>query len=78
MAETFRHGGGELCWDNLADYENLYGREHEVRPPFAPICCYKNGRAAVRALLKSATSRVGDPIQVAYARIAARAWSIAA
>ena len=78
MAETFQYCGGEICWDNLADYENLYGREHEVRPPFAPICYYKNGRAAVRALLRSATSRVRDPIQVAYARIAARAWSIAA
>ena len=78
MAETFQHFGGEICWDNVADYENLYGREHEVMPPFAPICYYKGGRAAVRALLRSATSRVRDPIQVAYARIAARAWSIAA
>ena len=78
MAETFQHFGGEIYWDNLADYENLYGREHEVRPPFAPICRYWNSRAAVRALLRSATSRVRDPVQVAYARIAARAWSIAA
>ena len=45
---------------------------------FAPICDYKGRRAAVRALIRLATSRVRDPIQVVYARIAARAWSIAA
>ena len=47
-------------------------------PAFAPLCYYKGGRAEVRALLRLAASRVRDPIQVAYARIAARARSIAA
>jgi Hint domain len=76
--ETFRHGGGPVAWDNIADYEKLYGRERQVMPPFAPLCYYKGGRAEVRALLRLATSRVRDPIQVAYARIAARARSLAA
>lgn len=76
--ETFRYGGGRIAWDNLADYETLYGRDHEVKPAFAPLCYYKGGRAEVRALLRLATSRARDPIQVAYARIAARAWSMAA
>ena len=74
-AETFRYGGGQIAWDNLGDYENLYGREHKVMPAFAPLCYYKGGRAEVRALLRLAASRVRDPIQVAYARIAARARS---
>ena len=77
-AETFRYGGGQIAWDNLGDYESLYGREHKVMPAFAPLCYYKGGRSEVRALLRLAASRVRDPIQVAYARIAARARSIAA
>ena len=80
-AETFRYGGGQIAWDNLGDYEDLYGREHKVMSAFAPICRYKGGRAEVRALLRLAASRfvdVRDPIQIAYDRIAARAMAIAA
>jgi hypothetical protein len=80
-AETFRYWGGQIAWDNLGDYEDLYGREHKVMSAFAPICRYKGGRAEVRALLRLAASRfvdMRDPIQIAYARIAARAISIAA
>jgi hypothetical protein len=80
-AETFRYGGGQIVWDNLGDYQDLYGREHKVMSPFAPICRYKGGRAEVRALLRLAASRfvdMRDPIQIAYARIATRAMSIAA
>ena len=71
-AETFEYGGGQISWDNLGDYEELYGK-HKVIPACAPICHYTGGRAEVRALLRLVTSRVRDPIQVAYARIAARA-----
>lgn len=80
-AETFRHSGGQIAWDNLGDYQDLYGREHKVMPAFAPRCDYKGGRAEVRALLRLATSPlvdVRDPIQIAYARIATRAMSMAA
>jgi hypothetical protein len=80
-AETFRYGGGQINWDNLGDYEDLYGRQHSVMPAFAPQYRYKGGRAEVGALLRLAASRfvdMRDPIQVAYARIAARAMSVAA
>lgn len=80
-AETFRYWGGQIAWDNLDDYQDLYGREHKLMPAFAPICRYKGGRAEVRALLRLAASRfvdMRDPIQIAYARIATRAMSIAA
>jgi hypothetical protein len=80
-AETFRCHGGQIAWDNLDEYEDLYGREHNVMPAFAPHCRYNGGRAEVRALLRLAASRfvdTRDPIQIAYARIAARAMSMAA
>lgn len=80
-AETFRYWGGQIAWDNLGDYQDLYGTEHEVTSAFAPICRYTGGRAEVRGLLRLAASRfvdVRDPIQVAYDRIAARAVAIAA
>ncbi|MBN9599938.1 MAG: Hint domain-containing protein [Afipia sp.] len=80
-AETFRHWGGRLAWDNLDDYQDLYGTEHEVTPAFAPIYRYTGGRAEARGLLRLAASRfvdVRDPIQVAYDRIAARAMAMAA
>jgi hypothetical protein len=80
-AESFRYGGGQIAWDNLADYQDLYGREHEVMPAFAPHCRYKGGRAEVGALLRLAASRfvdLRDPAQIAYTRIATRALSLAA
>ncbi len=80
-AETFRYWGGQIAWDNLGEYQDLYGREHKVMSAFAPICSYKGGRAEVRALLRLAASRfvdMRDPIQIAYARIATRPMSIAA
>jgi hypothetical protein len=78
--ETFRYAGGQIAWDNLGDYQYVYG-EHKVMSPFAPICCYSGVRAEVRGLLRLAASRfvdVRDPIQIAYDRIAARAMAIAA
>jgi|SRR5712664_1101430 len=80
-AETFRYWGGQIAWDNLGDYQDLYGSEHEVMSAFAPICHYNSGRAEVRGLLRLAASRfvdVRDPIQIAYDGIAARAMAIAA
>ena len=71
-AETFDYAGGQISWDNLGDYEELYGK-HKLIPVCAPICHYTGVRAEVRALLRLATSRVRDPIQAAYVRIAARA-----
>ena len=79
-AETFQYCGGQIAWDNLGDYQNLYGREHKLMPAFAPHCRY-SGRAEVGALLRLAASRfvdLRDPIQLAYARIATRAMSVAA
>ncbi len=79
--ETFRHSGGyRVAWDNLRDYQALYG-EHEVMAPFAPVCSYSGGRAEVRALLRLAASGLvdmRDPIQIAHGRIAARAMAMAA
>ena len=78
--ETFRYAGGQIAWDNLDDYQDLYGSEH-VMSAFAPICRYNGVRAEVRGLLRLAASRfvdVRDPIQIAYDRIAARAMAIAA
>jgi hypothetical protein len=75
-AETYQHVGGRMMWDNLAEYEALYGREHETMSPFAPRCGYAGGRAELGALIRLAASRfvdMRDPIQVAYSRIAARA-----
>jgi len=49
-------------------------------PAFAPDCRYQGGGAEVRALLRLAAFRfvdLRDPIQIAYARIATRAMSIA-
>jgi hypothetical protein len=80
-AESFRYAGGQIAWDNLGGYQDLYGSEHEVMSAFAPICRYNGGRAEVRGLLRLAASRfvdVRDPIQIAYDRIAARAIAIAA
>jgi Hint domain len=80
-AESFRYAGGQIAWDNLGDYQDLYGSEHKVMSAFAPICRYNGGRAEVRGLLRLAASRfvdVRDPIQIAYDRIAARAMAIAA
>jgi hypothetical protein len=79
--ESFLYTGGQITWDNLGDYQDLYGSEHKVMSAFAPICTYSGARAEVRGLLRLAASRfvdVRDPIQVAYDRIAARAMSIAA
>lgn len=79
-AETFRYAGDhQIAWDNLGDYQALYG-EHEVMPPFAPICRYTTV-GEVRGLLRLAASRVvdvRDPVQIAYERIAARAMAAAA
>jgi len=80
-AETFQYAGGQIVWDDLGDYQHLYGSEHEVMPACAPICRYNGGRAEVRGLLRLAASRfvdVRDPIQIAYDRIAARETLIAA
>src|SRR6516164_3781980 len=80
-AETFQYCGGQIAWDNLGDYQDLYGREHKLMPTFAPHCRYQRGRAEVSALLRLAASRfvdLRDPIQIAYARIATRAMSVAA
>ncbi len=80
-AETFRYWGGQVNWDNLGEYQELYGTEHEVVPAFAPIYRYTGGRSEVSGLLRLAASHfvdVRDPIQVAYDRIAARAMAIAA
>jgi len=79
-AETFQYCGGQVAWDNLGDYQDLYGRAHKLMPAFAPHCRY-GGRAEVGALLRLAASRfvdLRDPIQIAYARIATRAMSVAA
>ena len=80
-AETFQYEGFQIAWDNLAEYQDLYGSEHELMSPFAPIWHHEGGRAETRALLRLAASRfvdVRDPIQIAYDRIAARAMSMAA
>jgi hypothetical protein len=80
-AESFRYGGGQIAWDNLGEYREFYGSEHEVMPAFVPICQYNGGRAELRGLLRLAASRfvdVRDPIQIAYDRIAARAMAMAA
>jgi hypothetical protein len=79
--ESFLYTGGQIAWDNLGDYQDLYGSEHEVMSAFAPIWRYNGGRAEVRGLMRLAASRfvdVRDPIQIAYDRIAARAMAIAA
>jgi hypothetical protein len=80
-AETYQHLGGRMMWDNLAEYEALYGCEHEAMSPFARRCGYAGGRAELGALLRLAASRIvdmRDPIQVAYSRIAGRALRSAA
>jgi hypothetical protein len=80
-AETFRYCGGQIAWDNLGDYQELYGREHKLMPAFAPHGRDQGGRAEVRALLRLTASPfvdLRDPTQIAYARIASRAMSIAA
>lgn len=80
-AESFRYWGGQIAWDNLGDYQAVYGEEHEVMPPLAPICRYGGGRSELRGLVRLAASRlvdVRDPIQIAHDRIAARAMAIAA
>src|SRR4051812_8937755 len=51
-AESFRYTGGEIAWDNLAAYQNLYGSEHKVMPAVAPICRYSGAREEVRGLLR--------------------------
>lgn len=80
-AETYQHRGGRILWDNLAEYEALYGHDHVVMPSFAKRCGYAGGRAELAALLRLAASRfidVRDPIQIAHARIATRALPSAA
>jgi hypothetical protein len=77
-AESFRYGGGQIAWDNLDEYQDLYGSEHAIMSAFAPVYRYNGGRAEVRGLLRLAASRfvdVRDPIQIAHDRIAARAMA---
>jgi hypothetical protein len=79
-AESFRYAGGQIAWDNLGEYQDLYGSEH-VTSACAPICRYNGGRGEVRGLLRLGASHfvdVRDPIQIAYDRTAARAMAIAA
>jgi hypothetical protein len=80
-AETFRYSGGQIAWDNFGEYQELYGSEHELMSPFAPIWHHEGGRAEARALFRLAASRfvdLRDPIHIAYDRIAARAMAMAA
>lgn len=77
-AETFQYRGGLINWDNLPEYDALYGGERQLMTPFEPHCEYKGGRAELRALLRLAASRfvdMRDPIQIAYGHIAARAMA---
>jgi hypothetical protein len=78
--ETFRYTGGhQIAWDNLDDYQALYG-EHEVASPCAPVCRYTT-LGEVGGLLRLAASRfvdVRDPVQIAYERIAARVMATVA
>ena len=79
-AETFWYYGGQIAWDNLGEYQDLYGSEHELMSPSAPIWHHEGGRAETRALLRLGASRfvdVRDPIQIAYDRIATRAMAMA-
>jgi hypothetical protein len=80
-AETFRYTGDnhQITWDNLGDYEALYGK-HKATSPFVPVYRYDTV-GEVRGLLRLAASHVvdvRDPVQIAYDRIAARAMAIAA
>jgi hypothetical protein len=80
-AETFLYTGGQIAWDNLGEYKELYGTERTPMRAFAPIHRYSGGRAELRGLLRLTASHfvdVRDPIQIAYDRIAARAMSMAA
>jgi hypothetical protein len=80
-AESFLYTAGQIAWDNLSAYQDLYGSKHEVMSAVAPICRYGSVRTEVRGLIRLAASRfvdVRDPIQIAYDRIAARTMAIAA
>jgi hypothetical protein len=78
--ESFQYAGGEIAWDDLDDYEKIYGK-HPLMRACAPICSYNGGRAELRGLMQLVASRfvdLRDPVQVAYGRIAARASAMAA
>jgi hypothetical protein len=75
LAETFLYTRGRIAWDNLAEYEELYGTEHAPMEPFASVHRYKGGRQELRGLLRLTASRfvdVRDPIQIAHDQIAER------
>jgi hypothetical protein len=76
-AETFRYTGGlQIAWDNLGDYQALYG-EHQAMSPCAPVYRYTTV-GEVGGLLRLAASHfvdLRDPVQIAYERIAARAMA---
>ena len=75
LAETFLYTKGTIAWDNLAEYEKLYGTEHAPMEPFASVQRYKGGRQELGGLLRLTASRfvdVRDPIQIANDQIAER------
>jgi hypothetical protein len=75
LAETFLYRRGRIAWDNLAEYEELYGTEHAPMAPFASVHRYKGGRQELSGLLRLTASRfvdVRDPIQIAHDQIAER------
>ena len=65
-AETFRYVVGQIAWDNLGDYQDVYG-EHKVMSPFAPICSLQRRprRGCVALFDGSAASRFVDGCQIA-------------
>ena len=79
-AETYRLFENRETFSNFAEYFRLYGRKEEPTPSYAPFLHYRGRRDHLTALLRLGVSRVvdvRDPIQVAYDRIAARAWAAA-
>jgi hypothetical protein len=76
--ESYR-GADRGTFENLADYERLYGPVPEQKTPYAPIAGYNGGFDELKGLVRSIVSNfvdVRDPIQIFGDRIDARSRSL--
>lgn len=76
--ESYR-GADRETFQNMAEYERLYGTDHGQKAPYAPIAGYRGGFDELKGLVRSIVSKVvdvRDPIQMLGDRIDERSRSL--
>ncbi len=69
--ESYR-GADRETFQNMAEYERLYGTDHGQKTPYAPVAGYRGGFDELKGLVRSIVSNfvdVRDPIQMFGDRI---------